>query len=93
MLTQPQIPARYRLLYAGWPVGRLFLDIYGTSDEDGAQVCAVAQHGQTVDLTAIVCSSYLEQIELALNHLGAQMKRESRAEDIAERAQWARDAA
>lgn len=93
MSTQPKIPARYRLLYAGWPVAGLLLDVYGTSDEDGVEVCAVAQHGQTVDLTAVVCASYMEQIELALNHLGAQMKRESRAEDRAERAQWARDAA
>lgn len=59
-IKQPMIPALYRLLKHGYPVGALMLDLFGTFDEDGYEVIAVSLSGTRVDLNELVPQKVLD---------------------------------
>ncbi len=61
--TQPQVPAEYKLLAANVQYGALYLDLYGTHDADGYEVCALALTGTTVDLYDVVGESAFKAMQ------------------------------
>ena len=85
MSAQPQISATYKLLAAGYDYDGLSLDLYGTVDSDGAEVCAVALTGSTVDLEAIAFSNIYQRAQDWLDVEGERRVARRRNAFIADR--------
>lgn len=98
VISQPQIPAHYKLLAASvlfdGTLGGLALDLYGTHDEDGYEVCAVAPAGTRLDLDAVlgpkVCDDMTGWCERHLPS-NAELRAASNADARIGRHQWDRD--
>lgn len=96
--AQPQISSTYNLLassvlYAGVR-GALLIDLYGTHDADGYEVCAVALAGTTIDLDDVlgqnICDTMTAWCERHLPS-GAELRAASRFEARIERHEWDRE--
>lgn len=61
--VQSQIAASYRLLHAGFVYEGLALDLHGTQDADGAEVCAVSLAGSRVDLESVIDTKIIQRAQ------------------------------
>lgn len=94
-VKQPMIPAIYRLLKQGYPVGALVLDLFGTFDEDGYEVIAVALSGTRIDLDELVPQKVLDDATTWCNEKlpdAAALLQASRYEAQIDRYEWERRA-
>jgi hypothetical protein len=83
-----QISNEYRLLHAGWVCEDVPLDVYGTADDEGAEVCAITQAGSRIDLTNVIFSGVITRAQDFINEQAPALRRVYRSEDHAELAQW-----
>lgn len=87
---QPKVSRTLRLLTSYLHEG-LLLDLYGSHDEDGYTVLDVALTGTNIGLFPLVTLEFLDQLSTWCNDklpTGDQLRRQSRDEARAERAEW-----
>lgn len=88
---QPQVSRTLRLLTSYLHEG-LLLDLYGTHDEeDGYTVLDLALTGTNVALFPLASLEFLDQLSAWCNDrlpTGAELRKQSRDEARAERAEW-----
>lgn len=83
--VQPQIAASYKLLHAGFVYEGLALDLHGTADADGAEVCAVSLAGSMVDLEQVVGGQVFQRAQSWLDAHGARLLEQDRQEAAVDR--------
>lgn len=91
--VQPLVPPDAQLLKSGYEHGALFLDLYGTLDDDGYEVTAVTLSGHAVNLEELITLAQLEDMsDWCDRHLPdvRQLQRLARQEARYERAEWDR---
>jgi hypothetical protein len=92
--SQPMIPATYKMLAASVLRDGLSLDLYGTHDADGYEVCAISLAGTKIDLQAVLGSTVCDDMTAwCERHLasGAELRAASRADMRIDRHQWERE--
>lgn len=93
-LEQPQVPADAVLLMPGYLHDVLYLDLYGTPDDDnGCSVEAVALAGARVDISALFEQPELIKMGWAADKHGVRQRAASRDEGQINRLEWDRSAA
>lgn len=80
----------YRLLHSGYDYLGIVLDLYGTVDSDGPEVCDVALQGDKRSLAELFTAKALEDMTEYVARRMDEARRESAAEAKAERALDAR---